>query len=170
MPRISDLLNDVGVVISGRQIARLLNDGHDGFHADVHDEALQGLRTSMRTASWISVVAWARPEDAGARRKNRNGYCTQVGNDLFTYFATRDSKSRLNFLDILRPGYRDHVVNEAALSYMRQAGLRDPVIGLLQDHPNKRFEDDDERCAHLDSLGICQSHPVKVASERRAVR
>ncbi len=155
MPRTSDLLNDVGIVISKRQITRLLNDGHDGFHA----EALEVLRTGMRTASWFSV------DDTGARHKNRNGYCTQIGNDLFTYFATRDSKSRLNFLDILRAGYSDYVVNEAALSYMRQTGLSDPVIGLLQSDTQTRFEDDAAWFAHLDRLAISQPKAVKVTSE-----
>ncbi len=155
MPRICELLNDVGIAISKRQVVRLLNDGHDGFHG----EALEVLRTGMRTGRWISV------DDTGARHKSRNGYCTQIGNDLFTYFTTRDSKSRLNFLDILRAGYCDFVVNEAALSYMRQAGLSDPVIGFLQSERKTRFEDDDAWFAHLDRLGISQDKAIKVASE-----
>ncbi len=155
MPRICDLLDGVGVVISDRQVKRLLIDGHDDFH----DEAEAVLRTGMQTARWISV------DDTGARHKNRNGYCTQIGNDLFTYFATSYCKSRLNFLDILRAGHRDYIVNEPALSYMRQANLGDPVIGLLQADPHKRIEDDDAWHAHLDHLGISQPNPLKVASE-----
>ncbi len=68
----------------------------------------------------------------------------------------------MNFLDILRAGYRDFVVNHAALSYMRQAGLSEPVIGLLQAHPQTSFEDDEDWFAHLDRLAVSQ--PVKVAS------
>ena len=35
------------------------------------------------------------PAKAGAK----NGYCTQIGNQYFTWFGTRSTKSRLNFLD-----------------------------------------------------------------------
>ena len=44
-------------------------------------------------------------DDTGARHAGRNGFCTQIGNDDFTWFATRASKSRLNFLDLLRAGH-----------------------------------------------------------------
>ena len=27
-------------------------------------------------------------DDTGARHRGRNGFCTQIGNDAFTYFAT----------------------------------------------------------------------------------
>ena len=41
-------------------------------------------------------------DDSGARRKASNGFCTQIGNAHFTVFATTPSKSRLNFLSMLR--------------------------------------------------------------------
>ena len=44
----------------------------------------------------------------------RTGFCTQIGNDWFTWFGTRRSKSRLNFLDLLRAGHTDYVLNDAA--------------------------------------------------------
>ena len=47
------------------------------------------------------------------------GFCTQIGNDWFTWFGTRSSKSRLNFLDLLRAGHTDYVLNDAAYGYMR---------------------------------------------------
>ena len=86
-------LKDLGLAISKCQVVRLLNDGKEGFLA----EAWSALRTGMETAAWISV------DDTGARHKGNNGVCTQIGNDRFAYFATTDSKSRLNFL---RPNQR----------------------------------------------------------------
>ena len=41
-------------------------------------------------------------DDTGARHEGKNGYCTAIGNDLFAYFESTDSKSRLNFLKVLR--------------------------------------------------------------------
>ena len=53
-----------------------------------------------------------------------NGFCTQIGNAHFTAFATTASKSRLNFLSLLRAGHGDYVVNDAALAYMRERRWR----------------------------------------------
>ncbi len=159
IPRLCDLLNDIGLAISQRQIRRLLNDGHDGFH----DEAMAVLRTGLETANWVSV------DDTGARHNNRNGYCTQIGNDLFTFFATTFSKSRRNFLKILCAGHGDYIINDAALAYMRRANLSGPVIAMLKAHPCQRFDDEAAWMVHLESLDITgrnvHPNPVKIASQ-----
>ena len=41
-------------------------------------------------------------DDTGARHQGKNGYCTHIGNELFAYFASTNSKSRVNFLGLLR--------------------------------------------------------------------
>ena len=96
---------------------RLLIDRHDAFLAESRDV----LRAGLQTASWITV------DDTGARHAGRNGFCTQIGNDDFTWFGTTGSKSRLNFLDLLRAGHADYVVNDAALDYMRSPLARRPA-------------------------------------------
>src|SRR4051812_29566879 len=100
-------------MISKRQLVRLLNRGQDAFLA----EAREVLRAGLATAGWVSV------DDTGARHRHRNGVCTQLGNDHFAAFATTGSKSRLNFLEVLRAGYADYVVNAEALAYMRRRSL-----------------------------------------------
>ena len=85
---------------------RLLIGGQDEFLAEARDV----LRAGLETASWITV------DDTGARHKGANGVCTQIGNDNFAWFGTTGSKSRLNFLDLLRAGHTDYVINDAALS------------------------------------------------------
>ena len=42
--------------------------------------------------------------------------------------TTFDRQSRSNFLDLLRAGYEDYVINAEALAYMRQRALSGPVI------------------------------------------
>ena len=71
-------------------------------------------------------------DDTGARHEAKNGFCTQIGNDRFTWFGTRSSKSRLNFLDLLRAGHTDYVLNDAAFGYLRSRGLS-AVLGSLDD-------------------------------------
>ena len=110
---------------------RLLIDGQDDFVT----ESREVLRAGLQTAAWISV------DDTGARHRGTNGVCTQIGNDDFAWFATTRSKSWLNFLDLLRTGHTEYVVNEAALAYMRDRALAGPVICQLAAHPQRRFAD-----------------------------
>ena len=52
--------------------------------------------------------------------------CGAVGTphqDRFAFFATTGSKSRQNFLEILRAGHQDYVLNGAAFAYMRAHAL-----------------------------------------------
>ncbi len=114
LPRLAPLLQSVGLSISEREIQRLLTEKQDGFL----DETRDVLRAGLQTSSWISV------EDTGARYKAKNGYCTQIGNEHFSWFGTRATKSRLNFLDLLRAGHTDFVLNDTAFDYMRTHACR----------------------------------------------
>ncbi len=113
-------------------------------------------------------------DDTGARHKAKNGFCTQIGNDCFTWFGTRSSKTRLNFLDLLRAGHTDFVLNEAAFDYMRSRGLAAPLIARLTEAGETRFVDQAAWQAHLDRLGIVSppeaglaviQDPVQIATE-----
>ena len=121
LPRLTALLHSVGVSISKREVQRLLIEKHDDFL----DEARDVLRAGLETSPWVSV------DDTGARHKATNGFCTQIGNDWFTWFGTRPSKTRLNFLDLLRAGHTDFVLNPAAFGYLRSRALSAPLIARL---------------------------------------
>jgi hypothetical protein len=56
-----------------------------------------------------------------------NGFCSHVGNDRFAWFGTTGSKSRLNFLEILRAGHGDYMINGAALACMHRRALAGPA-------------------------------------------
>jgi hypothetical protein len=159
VPRLVGLLRDIGVDISERQVVRLLNRRQDGFMA----EAREVLRAGLETARWITV------DDTGARHKAANGVCTQVGDHRFAWFGTTFSKSRLNFLSLLRAGHGDCVVNAAALDYMRKRSLSGAVIALLAEQGGERFADEDAWMAHLERLGMTKlkvhPDPVRIATE-----
>lgn len=142
--RLVTLLNAIGIEISKRQMMRLLIDGQDRFV----EEARQVLRAGLETAAWVTV------DDTGARHKATNGFCTQIGNDRFAWFGTTGSKSRLNFLELLRAGHGDYVINAAALAYMRSRSLAGPVIRMLAAQHDKHFIDRAAWQAHLERLGI----------------
>src|SRR4051795_2531989 len=159
VPRLVAQLRAIGILVSKRQVVRLLNAGQDAFLA----EAREVLRAGLSAAGWISV------DDTGARHQHRNLVCTQLGNGHFAAFATTGSKSRLNFLEVLRAGYGDYVVNAEALAYMRQRALAGPVIARLAEHPERHFPDEAAWSGHLERLGIAgltvTPDPVKTATE-----
>jgi Transposase IS66 family len=159
LPRLLALLRSVGVSISKRQLVRLLNENHEGFIAEAQDV----LRAGLETSSWVSV------DDTGARHAGKNGFCTQIGNEWFAWFRTRSSKSRLNFLDLLRAGHTDYVLNDAAYVYMREQGLPAASIALLAAGSSTRFADQATWMAHLDRLGFnalkVTPEPIRVATE-----
>lgn len=164
LPRLTALLHSVGVSISEREIQRLLTEKQDGFL----DENRDVLRAALETSPWVSV------DDTGARHKAKNGFCTQIGNDRFTWFGSRSSKTRLNFLDLLRAGHTDFVLNDLAFDYMRGRGLAAPLIARLTEAGETRFPDQAAWQAHLGQLGITSppgaglaviQDPVQIATE-----
>jgi len=157
--RLVDLLQGLGVAISKRQVVRILTGSNDRFVTEAQDV----LRAGLTHGRWISV------DDTGARHQGRNGVCTQIGNDAFTAFATTFSKSRLNFLDLLRAGHGDYVLNAQAFAAMRQRGLAGTVIARLAAHPARFFADAAAWTAHLEALEIAgravHPDPVRIATE-----
>jgi hypothetical protein len=164
LPRLTALLNAIGVSISERELQRLLIDKQDGFL----DENRDVLRAGLAASSWVSV------DDTGARHKAKNSFCTQIGSDRFTWFGTRSSKSRLNFLDLLRAGHTDFVLNDRAFDYMRGRGLAAPLIARLAAAGETHFADQPAWQAPLGRLAIAAppgpgvaviQDPVQIATE-----
>jgi hypothetical protein len=153
------LLQAIGVSISKRQVMRLLIDGQDAFLTETRDV----LRAGLVASDWVTV------DDTGARHRGANAVCTQIGNDHFAWFGTTGSKSRLNFLDLLRAGHSDYVINDPALDYMREHDLAGPLVEQLAAHKQRQFADEPAWIAHLEQLGITRLRvipdPVRVATE-----
>ncbi len=159
VPRLVAQLRDIGLAISKRQVMRLLIDRQRGFLGEARDV----LRAGLASAGWATV------DDTGARHKAMNGTCTQIGNDHFAWFGTTASKSRLNFLELLRAGHTDYVVNGAALAHMRERALAGAVVALLAAQPERHFPDQTAWQAHLERLGLTAAtvtpDPVRLATE-----
>ena len=157
--RLTALLEGIGVAISKRQVVRLLTAPLDDLVAEDRDV----LRAGLATARWVTV------DDTAARHARKDGVTTQLGDDRFTVFRTGAAKSREAFLSLLRAGHTDHVVNAAALEYMRGRCLSGPVVEALAAHPAKRFADAAAWRAHLSLLGVDQltvtPDPVLIATE-----
>ena len=112
-PLILEQLREWGIEISADEISAIITEDKEAFHAE--KEAL--LSVGLRYSRYVHV------DDTGARHKGKNGYCTHIGNEQFAYFASTNSKSRINFLPLLRAGHEDYVRGDEALAYMQQQKL-----------------------------------------------
>ncbi|WP_349963014.1 transposase [Rhizobium sp. ZPR3] len=127
--RLTTLLNDVGIDISKRQVVRLLAKGLDGFVAE--DAAV--LHAGLVSSSYVTV------DDTGARHARGNSHTTQIGGEYFTVFRTSASKSRLNFLSLLRGNYKDYVLNAAAFDYSAERRADPMLVARLRTIEPQRF-------------------------------
>jgi hypothetical protein len=109
-PLIHSSLKDYGIDISSGQINWLLTEDKESFHKEKESLLSKGIELSEEL----------RTDDTGARHQFRNGFCNCINSSLFTYFTTTYSKSRINFLEILRQGKRDYQINETSLSYIQK--------------------------------------------------
>src|SRR3954454_8776683 len=144
-------LRGLGVRISKGQIITLLTANKDAFHAE--KDAI--LEAGLASAAWVTV------DDTAARHAGANEYTTHIGNDRFAWFATRPSKSRLNFLDLLRDP--DYVINAAALAYLVEHGVPESIVATLLAAGPRSFADEVAWQAHLDSLELGAGHRRRVS-------
>src|ERR671910_455269 len=142
--RLTDLLNGIGLSISKRQVVRLLTTDLGPFEQEDHAVLEAGLISSP----YITV------DDTGARHARRPGVTTQIGGERFTVFRTSRSKSRLNFLSLLRAGCEEYVVNEAALDYLRRQPVEAAVIARLTKLQGQVFGSQMEWLEHLARCSI----------------
>jgi hypothetical protein len=112
-PLIHEELLDLGIDISTGQIDRLLTEDHDRFHEE-KDALLPAAR---------EVSNYFQADDTSARHLGKNAYTTVIANPLFASFTTTQSKSRVNFLKLLRVPHEEYVWGEDALMYAESQGL-----------------------------------------------
>jgi hypothetical protein len=153
-PVLLEQLHDLGIDISAGQLSAILTENNAVFHEEKDAVRLAGLET----ASYIGT------DDTGARHQGRNGYCTVIGNDLFACFESTDSKSRLNFLQVLHGPDRVYALNEAAWAYFQDQELSAAVIQKLREGP-RQFVGEEAWQARLQQLAIRCERYVRLVSE-----
>jgi hypothetical protein len=146
-------LRELDIDISEGQVNRILTEGKEAFQAE--KEAI--LRTGLAVARYVGV------EDTEARHRGRNGHCTYIGNEVFTWFASTESKSRRNFLALLRAGHSDYVLNDVARDYMAQQKL--PQAQLQRLTGERRFAERGPWEGYLQRRGITSARHIQIATE-----
>ena len=154
-PLLLEQLREWGVDISAGHLSALITEGKEGFHAEKEEL----LRVGLQRSGYVHV------DDTGARHQGKNGYCTHIGNELFAYFASTDSKSRINFLGLLRAGRDEYTLNDEALAYMEAQKLPREPLCFLAVCARKISVGKEEWAATLEGLGITKPRHVRIATE-----
>jgi hypothetical protein len=153
-PLLLEQLHQLGIDISAGELSRILTEKKDVFH----QEKAELLPAALAVSAYVEV------DDTGARHRGHTGACTQIGNEFFASFASTASKSRLNFLEILRRPHTDYVINETAVAYWRRQKLPAAVVDRLRQGP-QAFADAIAWQGRLRALGITSPRHVRIASE-----
>jgi hypothetical protein len=154
-PLILEQLREWGVKISSGKLHSMITEGKESFHQE-KDEILEvGLRLSRHIHA----------DDTGARHQGKNGYTTHIGNEMFAWFETTHSKSRINFLELLRCGRTDYVLCGEALEYMVAQKLPKGPLAKLAAVGDATFADSQQWQAALAGFGITNERHVRIATE-----
>jgi len=153
-PLLLEQLHQLGIDISAGELNRIVTEGKEAFH----QEKAELLPAALAVSTYVQV------DDTGARHQGHNGACTQIGNEFFATFASTASKSRLNFLEMLRGPNTDYVINETAVVYWRRQRLPKAMIDRLR-RGRHVFADAAAWQARLRQLGITTPRHVRIASE-----
>ncbi len=153
-PLLLEQLQQLGIDISAGELSRILTEGKDTFH----QEKAELLPAGLAVSTYVQV------DDTGARHQGHNGFCTHIGNELFAFFASTESKSRLNFLEILRQPHTDYRINQTAVAYWHRQKLPKAVVDLLRRGPHA-LADSAAWQGRLRALGITQPRHVRIATE-----
>jgi hypothetical protein len=153
-PLILKQLRELEIEISSATISDILNKGKDTFH----QEKAEILRVGLEVSKYVNT------DDTGARHKGQNGYTTHIGNELFAWFETTSSKSRINFLELLRQGQTDYLLDEYAWSSMEHYKLPKKQLALLQGS-EKIFPNKEDWNAYLYEVGISNERQLRIVTE-----
>jgi len=115
----------------------------------------------------LEVSSYINTDDTAARHQGKNYSSTHIGNELFAWFETTSSKSRINFLELLRAGHRDYVVNAEALRYMQELELPKAQLALFQEE--ETFPTKGHWEAYLKSIGLTNERHRKIVTEAALV-
>ena len=146
-PLIHEELRELGVRISTGQISNLLTLGHDQFHEEKND-----LLPAAREVSKVLHT-----DDTTARHLGKNAHTLHIGNEFFASFVTTWSKSRINFLEILRAPYNDYVLSGDTVNYLEYFGLPQYVRAILEAKTEEycwTWESEKKLLAQLKKWGI----------------
>ncbi len=154
-PLLLEQLREFEIDISKGQLSNILIEGKEAFHKEKDRILAVGLEVS----SYINV------DDTGARHNGKNGYCTHIGNESFSWFESTASKSRINFLKLMRAGHSDFAINMDAIYYMQANKLPQKPLEAIIENQGVIFANESQWNDFLAQNGIVKDRHVQIATE-----
>lgn len=113
-PKIVELLANFGILISEGQVSNLLIHDQERFHAEKHELAQAGLKSSN----------WHLADSSSIRINGENGYCHALANEWYTIFTSKKRKDRQTWLEVVQQSeVRRYRLNTEALDLLAEMGL-----------------------------------------------
>jgi hypothetical protein len=154
-PLLLEQLDEFGIDMSAGQLNNLLIEEKERFH----QEKDRILSVGLKVSTYINV------DDTGARHQGKNGYCTHIGNESFSWFESTDRKSRINFLKLLRAGHSDFAINVDAIGYMQSNKLPKLALDVFHNNLGTMFANESQWHGFLSANGIVKDRHVQIATE-----
>lgn len=154
-PELLEQLCGFGFDISAGELDSLLIADKEIFH----EEKAAVFEAGIVHSDYLNT------DDTGARHNGKNGVCTHIGSPLFCYFQSTCSKSRANFLGILRGRYTDYILSEDALLYAFDQEISPRSQDVLDDCVDKIFPDTVSWTNFLKRKGITTEKDQRIATE-----
>ena len=83
----------------------------------------------------------------------------------FSWFESTGSKSRINFLKLMRAGHSDFAINMDAICYMQSNKLPQEALTTITENPGMIFANDSSGTIFLTQNGIVNDRHVQIATE-----
>jgi hypothetical protein len=154
-PLLLEQLHELDIDISSGQLNNMLIENKERFHQEKDHILAVGLEVS----NYVNV------DDTGARHNGKNGYCTHIGNHWFSWFESTESKSRINFLKLMRAGHSDFAINIDAICYMQTQKLPQKPLEIMIANRGMIFANESQWNDFLAENGIVKERHVQTATE-----
>ena len=154
-PLLLEQLHEFDIDISKGTLNNILIEDKELFHK----EKDRILAAGLKVAQYINV------DDTGARHNGKNGYCTHIGNESFSWFESTESKSRINFLKLIRAGHSDFTINMDAICYMQSNKQPQKALKPIIENLGAIFANDAQWNDFLAENGIVKDRHIQIATE-----
>jgi len=143
-PLLLEQLHEYGVDISAGQIDNILTQNKDVFHQEAADILITGLQISSEI----------RTDDTSAPHQAHSGYCNCINTDYFAYFKSSDTKSRINFLEILSANQPVYLLDKETIENLRSNDLGKKYLCVIENEPEQTYTDKVNWDIYLAGKGI----------------
>ena len=154
-PLLLDQLLEIGVLISAGQLNNILIEQKNSFHEE-KDELLK---------AGIAATDQILTDDTGARHSGKNGYTNVLSNEYFTFVTTTQSKSRVNFLQVLHGTDPQYLINEDAADYVQTLKSSSWLRGYFLLHSSEKVMNKTEWEKFLEKNNVTANNDIRLATE-----